>query len=122
MASKKDQAIGILLTSKTIQQAADTLGVDERTVRKWLEDPAFLAEYKAAKRKCLDQTIMSIQAMNLKALDSLEKILDGNDPKLYTAAAKAVLDLNFKVIQIEELQTQIDELRKYYEESAKTNR
>ena len=49
MTPKKEKALAALLTSPTVKAAAQETGVGSRTMRLYLKDPEFLAEYK---RRC----------------------------------------------------------------------
>lgn len=46
MTPKKEKALAALLTSPTVKAAAQETGVGSRTMRLYLKDPEFLAEYK----------------------------------------------------------------------------
>ena len=45
MTPKKEKALAALLTSPTVKAAAQETGVGSRTMRLYLKDPEFLAEY-----------------------------------------------------------------------------
>ena len=45
---KQDAAIGALLSQPTISAAAQSVGLGEATLRRWLKDPGFLAAYRSA--------------------------------------------------------------------------
>ena len=50
-----------LLTCKSIQSAADKIGVAEKTLRNWLAVPAFVTAYRAARRAIVETAIAKLQ-------------------------------------------------------------
>src|SRR5437763_102872 len=48
-ARKREQAIAALLERPTIAEAAQAVGVSERTLRRWLSEADFAADYAAAR-------------------------------------------------------------------------
>ena len=46
---KQDAAIGALLSRPTISAAAESVGIGEATLRRWLKAPGFLAPYRTAR-------------------------------------------------------------------------
>jgi hypothetical protein len=51
LSRNKEKAISALLNHATIQEAALATEVGESTLRRWLKEPDFLAEYRAARRQ-----------------------------------------------------------------------
>jgi transposase-like protein len=45
---RKEQAIAALLTQRTVAEAARTIGIGAQTLRRWMQDGDFNAEYAAA--------------------------------------------------------------------------
>ena len=54
---KQDTAIGALLSRPTISAAAESVGIGESTLRRWLKDRDFLAAYRAARREAVSQAV-----------------------------------------------------------------
>ena len=72
------KAILALLNEPTIVRAASTVGVDERSIRRWLEDPTFKRAYHAARREAFDHAIGLTQRYAPLAVNTLAKTM--NDP------------------------------------------
>lgn len=99
MGRKTEAAIGALLASSSIGQAAKACGVGERTIRDWMRRPDFREAYDQARRQVLDQVLAHLQASSGEALDTLLAVCRDRDarPAARVAAARAVLDLAVKV-------------------------
>ena len=59
---KQDTAIGALLSQPTISAAAESVGIGEATLRRWLKTPDFLAAYGTAWREAVSQAVGQLQA------------------------------------------------------------
>src|SRR5687768_8981860 len=69
-----EKAIGALLAHPTILAASKAIGVNERTLRDWLTQPAFQAAYAKARKAIIDQALASLQAGLIDASESLRRI------------------------------------------------
>src|SRR5688500_3388437 len=83
---KQERAIAALLSQPTIEAAADTLGITRITIYRWLQEPAFDAAYRAARREGVRQAIARLQHVSGKAVDALLEVIDTE----YTPAPAAV--------------------------------
>lgn len=62
LSRKRDQAIAALLTQPTISEAAKAIGVGEKTLRRWLKVPEFMAAYNAARHEVLADARVQMMA------------------------------------------------------------
>lgn len=53
----QEQGIVALLNEPTIRKAAESVGVSERTMHRWFEDPAFEREFQARRRESYKQAL-----------------------------------------------------------------
>jgi len=88
---KRDAALAALLTAPTIVEAARTAGVGERTLRRWLADPGFAAEYDAACRQAFNQAIFALQQASGEAVATLRRNLNCGNPAVEVRAASEIL-------------------------------
>jgi isopentenyl diphosphate isomerase/L-lactate dehydrogenase-like FMN-dependent dehydrogenase len=58
---KKEQAIAALLSQRTTEDAARTIGVGPATLLRWLKEKEFDAAYRAARRAAFSQSIARLQ-------------------------------------------------------------
>ena len=78
MSPKQTKAIPILLQASSIQEAATAAGISERTLYRWLHDPAFQAELQQAQDRIVNTAIRRMSAGINDAVDCLLQII--NDP------------------------------------------
>src|ERR1043165_5305168 len=72
---KQEESILALLSEPSISKAATKIGVDERTVRRWLDESAFNAEYRKARREAFGQAIGLTQRYAGMAVNTILKIM-----------------------------------------------
>src|SRR5262249_62398805 len=80
------------LSERTIEDAARKVGVNEKTLRKWLKDAAFQDAYRQARQAFKERTVALLLAANAKAIDTLVACLDADRPGDRIKAAVAVLE------------------------------
>ena len=109
---KQDTAIGALLSQPTILAAAESVGVGESTLRRWLKDGDFLTAYRAARREAVSQAIGHLQGACSVAVMALTDISqDVNCPaSARVSAARTVLELALKGVELEDLAVRAEEL------------
>ena len=73
------KAINALLRYKTIEEAAGAIGVNPKTVFRWLDDTTFRLALSQAEGEALDRIGRRLLAMSEQALSAIQEILD--DPK-----------------------------------------
>ena len=114
LSRKKEQAIAALLSQPSIGGAAKKVGIGEKALFRWLQLDDFQREYKAARRQVIDQAIAQIQCVLSEAVQTLLVVMyDGNAPaSAKVSAARALLDIGFKVVEIEDLESRIEKIEK----------
>jgi hypothetical protein len=114
LSRKKEQAIAALLSQPSIGSAAKKTGIGEKTLFRWLQLDEFQRAYKNARRQVIDQTIAQIQSVMSEAVLTLLNVMsDGVAPaSARVSAARALLDIGFKVIEIEDLESRIEKIEK----------
>jgi ribosomal protein S11 len=114
MSRKKEQAIAALLSQPSITRAAKKSGIGEKTLFRWLQLDEFRQAYKNARRQVVDQTIAQIQSVLAEAVQTLLNVMsDVTTPaSAKVSAARALLDIGFKVVEIEDLESRIEKIEK----------
>jgi ribosomal protein S11 len=114
MSRKKEQAIAALLSQPSIARAAKKSGIGEKTLFRWLQLDEFRQAYKNARRQVVDQTIAQIQSVLAEAVQTLLNVMsDVTTPaSAKVSAARALLDIGFKVVEIEDLESRIEKIEK----------
>src|SRR5688572_30334872 len=117
MTHRQQAVIAALLTEQTQEAAAAKAGVPARTVRRWLQDPAFEAAYRSARREVLERTVARLLSLTGQALEALEGALNAKDTKDRIRAATVILDRALKGVETLDLAQQVEELRRQVEEA-----
>lgn len=112
--AKRDRAILALLTEPTLSRAAEIAGVCDKTLRRWLQEPAFLAEYRRARREAFAQAIAVTQRYAPAAVVTLAKIMgDPNAPyPSRVSAATSILKFSRDSIELDDLAARIEALER----------
>jgi hypothetical protein len=109
---KQEAAIAALLTHRSLEDAAKTVGSATKTLLRWLKEPAFEAEYRKARRAAFSQSVARLQQASGAAVSTLLKIMvDPNAPaSTRVRAADSVLDHGAKAIEIEDIEARVTAL------------
>jgi hypothetical protein len=116
---KLEDAIGALLAYPTITEAANSLGLSEKTLRRWLRDPGFCARYRAARRQAMEQSIAAMQQASSHAVDALVRNLNCGVPTAEISAARALLEHALDAGEVVDLAERIDALEARAAEQAR---
>src|SRR5215469_18717001 len=105
-ARKKEQAIAALLTQRTTEEAARSVGIGSATLLRWLKEPEFMAAYREARRAAVGQSIARLQQATSAAASTLLKLmLDTNaPPSCRIRAADSVLGHAAKAVEMEDIE------------------
>jgi len=114
LSRKKDQAIVALITEPTMKAAADKIGITTPTLYKWLKLSEFKAAYREARREAVSVAITRLQQAATEAVEALRAIMnDASKPaSARVAAARSILEMAIKAIEIEDLEVRIEELER----------
>src|SRR5262249_19318246 len=96
MSRQRERAVTALLLWPTIAEAAQDAGVSERTMRRWLSEPNFLAEFGRARREALALAVSRLEQASGIAVTKLVELLGDDDTKVVLRAAVSVLSLAVK--------------------------
>ena len=110
LSRKAEEAIAALLTAATIEEAAQQAGVGFRTLHRWIrENAAFQHAYQRARKEVVHQAQAQIQKATGKAVATLIAVMDDPlaQPSSRVAAAKAILEMAVKAIELDDLEARI---------------
>ena len=118
---KKEEAIAALLTHRSVEDAARAVDLNHNTLLNWLKIPAFVKEYRAARREVVNQSIARLQqATGAAGTVMLKLMADPNVPAaVRLRAAECVFDRAFKGVELEDLEARLFELERAAEESGR---
>jgi hypothetical protein len=90
-ARKREAAIAALVGGATHVQAAEQAKVSERTLRTWLKDPGFKAQFREARQQLVERTITVAQTFSITALTTLARNMSCGKFAVEVAAADKIL-------------------------------
>ena len=91
----------------TVEAAAKTAGVSERTAFRRLEDPSFRRRVAEARDAMVSRAVARLSATSTLAADTLRELLKARSETVRLGAARAVLELGAKLREHEELAERI---------------
>jgi transposase-like protein len=110
LSRNKEKAIAALLSHATIQEAATAVGVNESTLRRWLKEPDFLAEYREARRQVYQHATATLQRATPEAVATLLACLKADSENVRLRAAALILEHAHKGIELEDLEVRLTAL------------
>lgn len=111
---KKELAIAALLTNRSVEDAARAVDLNHNTLLNWLKIPAFVKEYRAARREVVNQAVARLQqATGAAGAVMLKLMTDPNVPAaVRLRAAECVFDRAIKGVELEDIEERVAELER----------
>ena len=118
LSRKQEQAIIALLQMPTIGEAAKAAGIGESTLGRWLQNDEFQERYREAKRQAVAQAVTRLQQVCSEATEALRGVLNDTEAPASSrvSAAKTVLEMAIKGVELEDLAGRVDKLEKLSKE------
>jgi hypothetical protein len=112
--AKQHRAISGLLSEPSIRQAAKVADVPEKTLFNWLKNPDFDSAYRAARRESVQQATARLQYASSAAVSILCQLMvkETVHASIRLSAAKTILELSIKTLEIDDLAARLDALEK----------
>lgn len=112
MTPKKQKALLALLTNPTKERAAEAAGITSKTLRGYLADPEFQAEYKKAFADLVEDATRKVQQTLEPAVAVLREIMEDatENGQVRVSAARSVLEYGLKMTEQTDILTRIQEL------------
>ena len=106
---KKEDAIVALLSHRTVEDAANAIGIATKTLLRWLQISEFRAEYLKARREVVCQAIARLQqATGAAGVTILKLMTDPNVPaSVKLRAAVEVFGLAIKGVEVEDIDVRV---------------
>lgn len=102
----------MLMTSPTLAAAAAELGMSVRQLYRWLDDPVFMAELKAAETAAIDQAVRRLVELSGAAVDTLDSAMhdDNASQGVKVRAADVALSQLLRLRELYDLEQRITAL------------
>lgn len=113
----KEKIITALLTSETQSEASAKAGISDRTLRSYLANPAFNAEYQRKKQKILTDASRQIQLCLKTAITALKQIVisETSSDGAKISASRALLEYGIRFTEITDIMIRLEALEKTFE-------
>ena len=117
MTPKQKKALLALLSSPTKEKAAAAAGITSKTLRAYLADPEFQAEYRKAFAGLVEDATRQAQQAIAPALSTLREVVEDADENAQAriSAARSILEYSLKLTETTDILTRLDELEKLAE-------
>ncbi len=123
--ANREKALNALLNSASVSEAARTCGLNEKTLRRYLDDAGFQKEFRAARRVIFEQNIFKLQSLHAGAIDTLERNLNCENPSVEVRSAQIILEGNRKDFETLDVLSRLEKIENEYftanKETAKPN-
>jgi hypothetical protein len=121
---QQDRAIELLLSGNSIIRICEELSINRLTLYRWRKNKRFSDAYSEARRALSERTREMLQRAATRAVRRLVELMEDDTESevpssVQYAAARSILELNFKGTEFEELQTSVEELRQLLGEPKK---
>jgi hypothetical protein len=103
-------AITALLEERTLKAAAAACGVDERTLRRWLQSADFAEAFRTARGQVYKVAIARLQRLASRAVSALAKGLKAPRPADAIRAADLLLQHGRAALELEDLVARVEAL------------
>jgi hypothetical protein len=112
LSRRQQKAIIALLSEETLHGAADVAGVNQATLWRWQQQPAFSEAYREARREAVKRAVARLQQAASKAVDALSAVMNDSDAgaTARVSAARAVLEFAIKGGEIEDMERRLADL------------
>ncbi len=107
---KHEQAIAALLSEPSIKAAAESCGVGEATLYRWLQLPSFAVAYRTARRQVVERAVSELQAACGEAVSTLKRNLSCDIPGVEIRAAQIIIEQAVKGVELMDLQDRVERL------------
>jgi len=109
---RKEAEVAALLSERTIEEAARKVKISTRTMKLWIQDVEFMAEFRKAASRVLDTTVGRLQGVSEKAIDVLAKSLESKSEPTRLRCADSILAKTFKAAELLDLQGRVENIER----------
>jgi predicted ArsR family transcriptional regulator len=123
LSRKQVDALNALMTGKSVPEAATIVGLNEKTLRRWLQTPVFAGAYRASRRQAFQAAIVSVQRLATTAVQVLAEIAEDSNGEASrrgassrVTAAKTIIEVATHTVEAEDLESRIRALETAHED------
>jgi len=118
LTAKQHKALTALIENPTLAKAAEASGIGERTLRRYMDDPAFAQAFRKARRESFTHAISMASHYSAHAIQTLGRTMTDQTTSAQTrvSAAKAILTFGRESIELDDLAARVETLERLSEQ------
>jgi DNA-binding MurR/RpiR family transcriptional regulator len=119
--AKRDAALSALLTTRSVRAAARKCKLSEATLFRFLQEPTFKAQYRAARRELVETATAKLQAECTSSVTVLSQIARDKKapPASRVAAARIIIEQSIKAVELMDLAERLERLEEVLKKGGK---
>ena len=90
MSRKQESAVAVLLAEPNLSAAANRAGISERSLRRWMRQPAFKAAFDETRRVIFNSALTLVITSGVEAVETLRTCLNSESDPTRVRAASAI--------------------------------
>jgi transposase-like protein len=110
--NRQIKAIPVFIGCDSMEDAARQIGITKGTLYQWLKQDEFIKEVQIARKKLLDKAMNKLTNVSMKAVNTLEKLLDAESEAVRRAAANDILGHALKHRELSEIEDRLESVEK----------
>lgn len=112
MNKNKERALAALVSCPTQEAAAEKAGISSRTLRNYMKDPEFAAEYKRMNSQLVTAATLQIQRSLAPAINTLREIAEDRAANMTARiqAARGLLEYGIRLSELGDVYARIEAL------------
>jgi hypothetical protein len=104
---KQRQAIPHLIGSRSYEEGRKLAKVGQRTLYRWLKEPAFKGALEDARKSVIDSALEKLKSSIAQAVQTLTDTMAEGEPALRVRAAALILEYFFKTRELQDFETRL---------------
>ena len=108
--AKQEQAALYIAYGFKFNRIAKELGINERTIYRWLDREDFRSKVEKEKSRRREYAMDILKNSFSKAVQKIRNLLSDNNSNVSLKAALSIIDLNLKLVEIEENEERLRQL------------
>jgi transposase-like protein len=115
--AKQEQAALYIAYGFKFNRIAKELGINERTIYRWLDREDFIQHIDKEKSRRREYAKDILKSSFSKAVQKIRNLLSDNNSNVSLKAALSIIDLNLKLVEIEENEEKLRHLEEELNEN-----
>ncbi len=123
--TNKEKVLIALVETSSVREAAKKSGIGEATIYRFLQDKAFLSEYRNARRQTVETAIAQMQNAAGEAVERLKELQYCENPAVAARCAQIIFENALRGLETTDILERLEKIEDAYQkqvaETAKPN-